>query len=238
MSEPRRTSLAGSARGSATTKAVAALQAPEIAESSGLVASRMNQGILWLHNDSGDSARLVRFSGDGAERQLISLGEPGDVRTYTPPPIEAIDWEDVAIGPGPLTMTDYLYVGDIGDNASMRNEIWVHRLVESSRLPNRAPSVPGYARADRIVLRYPEHKFLFANPQNLESSGDDPDHLQQNYIMGFVFTDEQGDTSLSTTDDWYEDFNDVFDTLEPKDSVSVEDMQIDNRHFVVNEGDE
>jgi len=89
-----------------------------------------------------------------------------------------------------------------------------------------------------IVLRYPEHKFLFANPQNLESSGDDPDHLQQNYIMGFVFTDEQGDTSLSTTDDWYEDFNDVFDTLEPKDSVSVEDMQIDNRHFVVNEGDE
>ncbi|HDR91402.1 MAG TPA: hypothetical protein ENN75_04035, partial [candidate division Zixibacteria bacterium] len=43
-----------------------------------------------------------------------------------------------------------------------------------------------------IVLRYPEHKFLFANPQNLESSGDDSNHLKQNYIMGFVFTDEQG----------------------------------------------
>jgi len=37
-----------------------------------------------------------------------------------------------------------------------------------------------------IVLRYHEHKFLFANPNNLESSGDDPNHLQQNYIMGFV----------------------------------------------------
>ncbi len=42
-----------------------------------------------------------------------------------------------------------------------------------------------------IALRFPEHKFLFANPQNLESSGDDPNHLQQNYIMGFVFIDQQ-----------------------------------------------
>jgi len=47
-----------------------------------------------------------------------------------------------------------------------------------------------------IVLRYPEHKFLFANPQNLESSGDDPNHLQQNYVMGFVFIDEQGEPTF------------------------------------------
>lgn len=89
-----------------------------------------------------------------------------------------------------------------------------------------------------IVLRYSEHKFLFANPQNLESSGDDPNHLQQNYIMGFVFTDKQGNTTLSITDDWYEDFNDVYDTLDPEDCVNEQDMQIDNRYFVVNEDDE
>lgn len=89
-----------------------------------------------------------------------------------------------------------------------------------------------------IVLRYPEHKFLFANPQNLESSGDDPNHLQQNYIMGFVFTDEKGNIALSITDDWYEEFGDVFDTLDPTDCVNEEDMQIDNRYFVVNEDDE
>lgn len=89
-----------------------------------------------------------------------------------------------------------------------------------------------------IVLRYPEHKFLFANPQNLESSGDDPYHLQQNYIMGFVFTDEQGNTTLHITDDWYEDLGDVLDTLNPEDSVKEEDMQVDNRYFVVNEDDE
>lgn len=86
-----------------------------------------------------------------------------------------------------------------------------------------------------IVLRYSEHKFLFANPQNLESSGDDPNHLQQNYIIGFVFTDEQGNMTLSITDDWYEDLKDVFDTLATEDCVKEEDMQIDNRYFVANE---
>lgn len=88
-----------------------------------------------------------------------------------------------------------------------------------------------------IFLRYPEHKFLFAHPQNLESSGDDPDHLQQNYIMGFVFSDEQGNTRLSITDDWYEDLNDVYDILTREDAVDEADMQIDNRYVTVNEDD-
>lgn len=89
-----------------------------------------------------------------------------------------------------------------------------------------------------IVLRYPEHKFIFANPQNLESSGDDPNHLQQNYIMGFVFTNDKGNMSLSITDDWCEDLNEVFEDLTSEDSVKEKDMQIDNRCFVVNNGDE
>jgi hypothetical protein len=88
-----------------------------------------------------------------------------------------------------------------------------------------------------IVLRYPEHKFLFANPQNLESSGDDPNHLKQNYMIGFVFTDEQGNTTLHIADDWYEDLKDVLDTLAPEDSVREEDMQVDTR-YVLNEENE
>jgi hypothetical protein len=89
-----------------------------------------------------------------------------------------------------------------------------------------------------IVLRYHDHKFLFANPQNLESSGDDPNHLQQNYIMGFVLIDEHGTINISITDDWYENLNDVYDTLTPEDCIREEDMQIDNRYIVVNEDDE
>jgi hypothetical protein len=89
-----------------------------------------------------------------------------------------------------------------------------------------------------IVLRYPEHRFLFANPQNLESSGDDPKHLQQNYVMGFVFIDSQKNSRLSITDDWCENLNDVYETLDTQDCVNEEDMQVDNRYFVVNEDDE
>lgn len=89
-----------------------------------------------------------------------------------------------------------------------------------------------------IVLRYPEHKFLFANPQNLESLGDDPNHLQQNYIMGFVFIDEQGNATLNITNDWYEDLNEVYDTLDSEDAVKEVDMQIDNRDMMLNENEE
>lgn len=86
-----------------------------------------------------------------------------------------------------------------------------------------------------IFLRYSEHKFLFANPQHLESSGDDANHLQQNYIMGFVFSDENGDSTLSITDDWYENLNDVYETLSEADSVNEDEMQIDNRYLIAEE---
>jgi hypothetical protein len=84
-----------------------------------------------------------------------------------------------------------------------------------------------------IVLRYPEHKFLFANPKHLESSSDDPNHLQQNYIMGFVFTDNLGSQMLSISEEWYDDFNQVYETISPDDAIDERDMQIDNRNVIV-----
>ena len=83
-----------------------------------------------------------------------------------------------------------------------------------------------------IALRHDEHKFLFANPQQLDSSGSDPNHLQQNYIMGFIFPAEKS-AELSLTEEWYEKFFDVFDTLDERNSIRESDMQIDNRNAVV-----
>jgi len=82
-----------------------------------------------------------------------------------------------------------------------------------------------------IVLRYNEHKFVFANPNELESSGDAPAHLQQNYIMGFVYPQGNGSMKLELTDEWYAEFKDVYDTLQSENSVSEADMQIDNRNL-------
>ena len=43
--------------------------------------------------------------------------------------------------------------------------------------------------------------------------------------------------TFNITDDWYEDFHDVLETLDPDDSIMEEDMQIDVR-YVVTSNDE
>jgi hypothetical protein len=83
-----------------------------------------------------------------------------------------------------------------------------------------------------IVLRFDEHKFVFANPNQLESSGDNAAHLQQNYIMGFVFPQSDGSLKLDLTDEWFDNFNDVVETLSKEDAVNEDDMQIDNRNLI------
>lgn len=42
---------------------------------------------------------------------------------------------------------------------------------------------------------------------------------------------------LSMSEEWYEDFNEVYETLNPEDSVNEKDMQIDNRYVVAGEAD-
>lgn len=84
-----------------------------------------------------------------------------------------------------------------------------------------------------IFLRHQEHKFLFANPNHLDSSGEDANHLKQNYIIGFVFN-RNNDYILSLSSEWCEDFNEIYETLNVSDSISEADMQEDIR-FVVEE---
>jgi hypothetical protein len=86
-----------------------------------------------------------------------------------------------------------------------------------------------------IVLRYDEHKFVFANPNQLESSGENAEHLQQNYIMGFVFPQPNGSLKLDLTDEWFDNFADAYTTLSVENAINESDMQIDNRNLIVNE---
>lgn len=85
-----------------------------------------------------------------------------------------------------------------------------------------------------IFLRFTEHKFLFANPQNLESSGADVNHLQQNYIMGFVFNNDE----LCLSDEWSDNFEEILGTVGIKNAIKEQDMQIDNRNVVYEDEDE
>jgi hypothetical protein len=88
-----------------------------------------------------------------------------------------------------------------------------------------------------IILRYHEHKFVFANPKLLESSGGNEDHLQQNYIMGFVFINKSGTAEFNFSDEWFEDFSKAYETINEEDAIVESDMQKDLRVFIA-EGDE
>lgn len=92
---------------------------PDLVEASGLVKSRRHDDLLWTHNDSGDSARVFALRTDGSHAGFVCL-----------PEIKAVDWEDIAMGPGPIEGKDYLFIGDIGDNHSRRASIQVHRFAE------------------------------------------------------------------------------------------------------------
>ena len=116
-------------------------------EVSGLVASRTQPGVLWVHNDSGDRPRVFALATDGAH-----LGE------YRLAEANAIDWEDIALGPGPEAGVDYLYLGDIGDNFRVRPAIQIYRIREPE-----VPTAPGQAgrthevtQVERFRLRYPD----------------------------------------------------------------------------------
>ncbi len=122
-----------------------AITSPWIREASGIVASRQNPGVLWVHNDSGDAPRVFAIDTRG---NLVGIGTVDDVY--------ARDWEDIAIGPGPDPNTQYLYIGDIGDNTAAYPSIRVYRVVE----PQVDASEPfGQMRlgpAATIELTYPD----------------------------------------------------------------------------------
>jgi hypothetical protein len=70
----------------------------------------------------------------------------------------AVDWEDIAAGPGPVRDRLYLYVGDLGDNNSVRSEIVVYRIPEPTSLDDKSSKArPQVSQAAEVIrLRYPD----------------------------------------------------------------------------------
>jgi len=88
-------------------------------EISGIAVSRYNEKYLYVHNDSGDKARLFLINAKGKDILKISLEKA-----------QNIDWEDIAIGPGPEKNINYIYVADIGDNKAKRSIKTIYRFAE------------------------------------------------------------------------------------------------------------
>jgi hypothetical protein len=92
---------------------------PNIKEISGIDAGIKNPNVVWVHNDSGDSARIFALDASTGE----TLG------TYTLSGAKAVDWEDIEVAAGPDGKS-YIYVGDIGDNGLSRSSVTVYRVAE------------------------------------------------------------------------------------------------------------
>lgn len=125
--------------------------AGQIDEASGMVDSRTQAGNLWIEQDSGSPAQLALLGYDGKVKGKISI--PNSTNR---------DWEEMTIGPGPKDGTNYLYIGDIGDNNGQNALCQIYRLPEPASLQATIPQV------DRINFRYPD------GPRDAEAMFVDP----------------------------------------------------------------
>jgi hypothetical protein len=109
-------------------------------------------GAAWVVNDSGDSARV--FGLRPVEGGTLA------VQTVTVTGAENVDWEDVAIGPGPTGPV--LWLADTGDNLGVRPAVTLYRV------PVPAPDATAVA-AEAVTVAYPD------GPHDVEAVVAEPD---------------------------------------------------------------
>lgn len=88
-------------------------------EISGIASSINNPKLLWGHNDSGNDAEI--FLIDKGLNVKLTCELKG---------VENRDWEDIAIGPGPDSSKNYIYIADIGDNDAQYQYKYIYRFEE------------------------------------------------------------------------------------------------------------
>lgn len=136
---------------------VNALARTDLVEISGVAASRINPGILYIHNDSGNPNQVYLTNGNG-----------DNIGTLILTPVGNRDWEDIAVGPGPTPGKNYIYVGDIGDNDSKHPSALIYRFPEPDLTGKTLPVSINIDSLDIIELKYPD------GPRNAETLMVDP----------------------------------------------------------------
>ena len=141
---------AWSSGGAVPWEPCAHLEAPALREVSGIVASRQHRGVFWVHNDSGDRARIFAIDRTGAVLREVRVEGARNV-----------DWEDLGAD------TDgYLYIGDFGNNKNERKNLVIY-VVEEPDPAEPADSVVTVLR--RIPFFFPEqHGFPDPREQNFD----------------------------------------------------------------------
>ena len=120
-------------------------------EISGMTASALHPNVMWVHNDSGDAARLYALN--------ITTCEV--VAELTLRNVEARDFEGIARGVDRKGRA-VLWVGDIGDNLDSWESVAIYRVREPAQLNSR-------------TIRSVEYRFTYEDrPHNAETILADP----------------------------------------------------------------
>jgi len=126
-----------------TTTTVSPALPSSLEEISGLAASRTYANTVWAIEDSGNPAKVYALGLDGTVLATISIA-----------PATNIDWEAIALRPGPNG--DQLVVADVGDNPSARASVTFY-LFDEPTLANATIS------PEKIIATYSD------GPHNAES---------------------------------------------------------------------
>ncbi len=138
----------------------------DLSEISGFAESVLHPDVLWAHNDSGDSARLLALNHDASIRAIVHLKGA-----------KARDWEDMALGPcaagdDPASW-GCLYIGDVGDNALKYKTSMLLRVNEPVSLP---PAATAVAQVDLTPLNWRSWNLKWPHgPRDVEALAALPD---------------------------------------------------------------
>ncbi len=121
-----------------------AFQRPRLRESSGVAASRAHPGLLWTHNDSGDGPFIYATDTAGANLGMLRVAGA-----------EAVDWEDIALGPCPDSNESCLYLADTGDNNEVRATVTVYAVREPAPPEGPADTTRQTPTARALQITYP-----------------------------------------------------------------------------------
>ncbi len=123
--------------------------ATSLNEASGLAMSTRNPGVIYTHNDDGDDGRVFAFHTNGMLLARYNMNT------------SLIDVEDMAVGPGPVPDTTYIYVGDIGGGNSVRSAVKIIRKPEAI-IPltwTNNPATPIFVGMEAFTLLYPDGSY-------------------------------------------------------------------------------
>lgn len=129
-----------------------------IGESSGVAAASITPGVLFTHNDSGDSPRF------------FAIGPTGQtLATFTVAGAGAVDWEDMARGPASTGPGSSLYFADIGNNFRDRSVLDVYEVAEPVVVAGQDATLPLVAVRHLSYADIPhDAESLFVHPVTRE----------------------------------------------------------------------